>query len=195
MPVNLKKPEINSIQIAVVALGLVIGTVFFGVSENNLQISKETSIFKLAPTEINEQNSCKIVYLTEDKNCAENCNEDSWNKWSHSVFKTVMIDAYPQIICDVAMGSTYDYEFDVDNQRHISNISVTHRFGDDDSAQLLSENIKDNLFALKKSISGLNNNPVLSYPQNEKRTNTKILGAIQIVNNTIFVHVIQTESP
>lgn len=190
-----KRTNINSIQIAIVILGLITGSLFVYANEKAIQTNKETPIFKLASTEINEQNSCKIVYLTEEINCTENCKTQDWHIWSHKLFKSAMNSAHPKISCDVPTGSTYDFEFNIDNQRHISNISVTHRFGDDDSAQILSGKVKDNLFALKKSISELNNNPILSYPANKKRINTKILGAIQIVNNTIFVHVIQTETP
>lgn len=195
MSINSEKPRINSIQVAIVLSGLIVGGLFVYANEKNTKNIDNTPILKLKATDINEQNSCNVVYLTENTNCTENCIKTDWNKWSHEIFKTAMNAAYHNISCDVAMGSTYDFEFDINNKRQVSNVTVTHRFGDDDSAELLTENITNNLFTLKNSISNLNNNPILTYPKNPQRTNTKILGAIQIVNNTIFVHVIETAIP
>lgn len=195
MSIKSEKPRIDSIQVAIVLSGLIAGGLFFYANDNHSKNTEEMPIFELKATEANEQNTCKVVYLTEDKKCAENCQQTNWNIWSHKLFKTVMDDAYPNISCDVTMGSTYDFEFDIDNKRQVANVSVTHRFGDDDSTQLLTEKITNNLFTLKKSIEKLSNNSILTYPKNEKRTNTRILGAIQIVDNTIFVHVIETTIP
>ncbi len=102
-----------------------------------------------------------------------------WNQWRADICNTISDNSLEEQVYQLKKGVLFKYSFNVDRNRHISNIKVVLARGQFDS--VTQESVRD----IYKTIQSLEGQRILTYPKGSKRKVVKVEGGIEMAGEDV----------
>ncbi len=97
-----------------------------------------------------------------------------WNKWRADICNTIADNSLETQVYRLKKGVLFKYSFNVDKNRHISNLEVRLARGAYD------EVVQDSILDINKTIRSLEGKRILEFPAGTRRTSVQVTGGIEM---------------